>query len=170
MEKLLSIREAAELMNVQEETIRHWLRSGKLEGLKAGRVWRVKPAAVEEFLGIVRTENIEPEQLDMYFKDDYHKDLYINMLANVPSSGSKHNIACYLLAAVGQSKIVNYMTTGINFEGIRKELNLSIEEDTVVQIAGNLYDGIKCDMNILSRLDEDNLRVVLEAIKSRYIF
>ncbi len=169
MEKLLSIREAAKLMNVQEETIRQWLRCGKLNGLKAGRVWRVKPSAVENFLGIEPEETVMPEELELFFRNDTHREIYIYMLANIPSTGFKNNIASYIIASLGNKKITRFMRNGIDIDSIRSEINLSPDEDALIQIAGALYNGYPCDLNLLSQLNREQLMVALEAIKNRYL-
>lgn len=169
MEKLLSISEAAEIMNVQEETVRQWVRSGKLTGVKAGRVWRIKPSSVELFLGSISEDELMQEETDLIFKNEGHRKLYIYMLANIPSSGYKHNIACYLIAATEIRKVVKYMINGIDTEGMRNNLNLSEAEDAVIQIAGFLYNEYPCNMNLLSLLDRDYMEIVIEAIKSRYL-
>ncbi len=52
MEKLLTVTEVAEYLDVTEETVRRWLRTGRLEGTllsrKAG--WRIRQDAVERML------------------------------------------------------------------------------------------------------------------------
>ena len=52
MNKLLTVPEVAEYLEVTEETVRRWLRSGRLEGVllsrKAG--WRVRPEAIDKML------------------------------------------------------------------------------------------------------------------------
>jgi len=47
---LMTVNEVAELLKVQEETIRNWLRSGKLKGVKLGNRWRVTTNDLEKFL------------------------------------------------------------------------------------------------------------------------
>jgi excisionase family DNA binding protein len=51
---LLTVEETATQLKVQAETVRDWLRAGKLKGVKAGRQWRVRRRDLEAFL-------IEPE-------------------------------------------------------------------------------------------------------------
>jgi excisionase family DNA binding protein len=46
---MVSPDELAEAWDVHQETVRRWLRSGELQGLKVGRQWRVPLAAVEAF-------------------------------------------------------------------------------------------------------------------------
>ena len=41
-EKLLTVEEAAERLGVHHTTIRRWLREGEIQGLKFGRLWRIK--------------------------------------------------------------------------------------------------------------------------------
>ncbi|MBI2264266.1 MAG: helix-turn-helix domain-containing protein [Armatimonadetes bacterium] len=50
MERLLPPEEAAERLAVTPKSIREWLRKGKLRGVKAGRLWRIRAAALEQFL------------------------------------------------------------------------------------------------------------------------
>jgi excisionase family DNA binding protein len=48
-ERYLTVEEAAALLHVSERTVYDALRSGRMEGKKVGRAWRVKRAWVEAF-------------------------------------------------------------------------------------------------------------------------
>jgi excisionase family DNA binding protein len=50
MDGVLTIEETAAQAKVQPNTIRLWLRSGKLKGIKAGKLWRVRPRDLEAFM------------------------------------------------------------------------------------------------------------------------
>jgi excisionase family DNA binding protein len=50
MDDLLTIKEVAQRLKMNERTIKNWLRSGRLKGLKAGRKWRVRASDLESFL------------------------------------------------------------------------------------------------------------------------
>lgn len=50
IERLLTPEEAAELLAVSPKSIREWLRLGKLKGVKAGRLWRIRERDLEAFL------------------------------------------------------------------------------------------------------------------------
>jgi excisionase family DNA binding protein len=50
MEELFTVVEVAERLKVPQRTVKRWLVSGQLRGLKAGRKWRVTPSAIEAFL------------------------------------------------------------------------------------------------------------------------
>jgi excisionase family DNA binding protein len=49
-QEYLTIDEAAEKVKVKPDTVRDWLRSGRLKGYKAGRLWRIRPQDLETFL------------------------------------------------------------------------------------------------------------------------
>ena len=49
-ERLFTVRELAEYLSLNEETIRRWIKSEKLPALKIGRELRVKESEVEKFL------------------------------------------------------------------------------------------------------------------------
>ncbi len=49
-EKLLSTAEVGERVGVDEQTVRLWIKKGKLEALKVGRGWRIPRSALEAFL------------------------------------------------------------------------------------------------------------------------
>lgn len=49
-EKVYTPEEAAEALSVHRETIRQWLRSGKLGGVKVGRLWRVRERDLQKVL------------------------------------------------------------------------------------------------------------------------
>jgi excisionase family DNA binding protein len=46
----LSLQEAADLLMVDPETVRLWIREGMLEAVKRGTRWRVTREAIEAFL------------------------------------------------------------------------------------------------------------------------
>jgi len=47
---LLTVEQAAGKLQVRPETVRDWLRAGRLKGVKAGRQWRVRARDLESFL------------------------------------------------------------------------------------------------------------------------
>jgi excisionase family DNA binding protein len=50
MEKLYTVEQAAEILQVHPKTVREWLRTKKLKGVLAGRFWRIKKSDLEAFL------------------------------------------------------------------------------------------------------------------------
>ncbi len=50
MEELLTPEEVAAVMKVKVGTIKDWLRDGRLKGVKAGRLWRVRQEDMEAFI------------------------------------------------------------------------------------------------------------------------
>jgi excisionase family DNA binding protein len=48
--KLLTPEQAASRLAVSSRSIREWLRMGKLKGVRAGRLWRIRDRDIEEFL------------------------------------------------------------------------------------------------------------------------
>lgn len=51
-DKLLTVAEVAERLSVTEETIRRWLRDGRLDGVRLSRRagWRIRASAVAALL------------------------------------------------------------------------------------------------------------------------
>jgi excisionase family DNA binding protein len=49
-DRYLTIKEAAELLQVHHQTVRNWLRQGRLPGVQIGRLWRISAAAVDELI------------------------------------------------------------------------------------------------------------------------
>jgi len=47
-EVLYTKEQAAEILNVSPLTLGNWLRSGKIRGVKLGRVWRIPESALDE--------------------------------------------------------------------------------------------------------------------------
>ena len=60
MEKLLTPKDAAEILSLSPVTIKKWLWQGKLKGIKVGSVWRIKESDLKAFL---RTGNDDEEKL-----------------------------------------------------------------------------------------------------------
>jgi len=48
--KLLNLKEVSEILNMNTEVLRRWLRNGRLPGVKVGSDWRVNAADLEPFL------------------------------------------------------------------------------------------------------------------------
>ncbi len=46
---ILTLEQAANRAQVAVKTMREWLRTGKLKGIKAGRLWRVRASDLERF-------------------------------------------------------------------------------------------------------------------------
>lgn len=61
MQTYLTVPEVAERLDVNEETVRRWLRSGQLEGAllsrKAG--WRITPEAIDQMMERIGAEGKE---------------------------------------------------------------------------------------------------------------
>jgi excisionase family DNA binding protein len=49
-ERYLSAENIADRLNVSPITVRKWLREGKLKGVRAGRLWRVREIDLQAFL------------------------------------------------------------------------------------------------------------------------
>jgi excisionase family DNA binding protein len=48
--KLFTPEQAASQLAVSPRSIREWLRKGKLKGVRAGRLWRIRDCDIEEFV------------------------------------------------------------------------------------------------------------------------
>jgi len=58
-ERLLTVREVAELLRLSTHTVRLWLQTGKLRGLRVGRRWRVRESDLHAFLKAAETADKE---------------------------------------------------------------------------------------------------------------
>ncbi|MBK9943669.1 MAG: helix-turn-helix domain-containing protein [Kouleothrix sp.] len=45
----LTASEVAALLRISPQTVSSWCREGRLKAIRAGRVWRIRPADLEEF-------------------------------------------------------------------------------------------------------------------------
>lgn len=50
MDKLLTIKEVAEVLNVNPRTVNRMIDRGELPAVKVGNRWRIKPEDVKDFL------------------------------------------------------------------------------------------------------------------------
>jgi excisionase family DNA binding protein len=70
---ILTLEEAAARVKVKPRTIRIWLQTGKLKGIKAGKLWRIRAEDLEAFLEqsakaplrVVADESIETINADI---------------------------------------------------------------------------------------------------------
>jgi excisionase family DNA binding protein len=78
-DEYLTIEEVAAKVKVKPKTVREWLRTKRLKGVKAGHFWRVRPEDLEVFLeGEPTEEDLEDAKaLDEALADprryDYHE-------------------------------------------------------------------------------------------------
>lgn len=56
--KLLTPEEVAEILTVSPATVRSWLRTGALRGIKIQKLWRIREQDLRAFLD----DHLEPEQ------------------------------------------------------------------------------------------------------------
>lgn len=54
---VMTAAQAAELLNVHENTVKRWVTEGKLSGVKAGRTLRITKEEVMRFLGLTGQDN-----------------------------------------------------------------------------------------------------------------
>jgi excisionase family DNA binding protein len=48
--KFMTVREVADLAQVSEATVRHWIKESHLRAIDVGREWRIIPRDLEDFL------------------------------------------------------------------------------------------------------------------------
>lgn len=49
-DRLLTIEQAADYLQIAPKTVREWLRVGRLPGVKIGRVWRIREASLRAWV------------------------------------------------------------------------------------------------------------------------
>jgi excisionase family DNA binding protein len=50
VERLLSLEDVADRLQVSDQSVRRWIKAGKLAAYKPGLEWRIRPSDLEEFL------------------------------------------------------------------------------------------------------------------------
>lgn len=55
----LTAAQAAERLQLREDTVLRWLREGKLPGAKLGRIWRIRPEALDRFIQEAERANLD---------------------------------------------------------------------------------------------------------------
>jgi excisionase family DNA binding protein len=71
MSEVLTIQEACARLKLKPETVRDWLKAGRLKGVKLGRVWRVDAEDLERML---RGEPTEEDLADAKALEDALKE------------------------------------------------------------------------------------------------
>ena len=56
MTEYKSINQVIKELGVHRNTVENWLRSGKLRGVRAGKLWRIPSDALEDFLRGVKSD------------------------------------------------------------------------------------------------------------------
>lgn len=50
MEKLYTVKEIADMLQLHEGTIRRWFITGKIKGVKVGKLWYMKESDLKELI------------------------------------------------------------------------------------------------------------------------
>ena len=50
MDKIYSVRETAQILSLNEETLRRYIKAGKIRASKIGKVWRIQEEDIKAFL------------------------------------------------------------------------------------------------------------------------
>lgn len=88
-ERLLTPEEAAGLLSISPKTLRDWLRSGKLEGFKVGKQWRVPSTGLSELLTpkqVAERLSISPKTVRHWLRTDFLKGTRAGRLWRVRST------------------------------------------------------------------------------------
>lgn len=59
--KLLTVNEIANYLHLQPRTVTYWLRTGKLNGARIGKEWRVHPLDFQKYLQSHKTRNLKTD-------------------------------------------------------------------------------------------------------------
>lgn len=76
-ERLMTPEEAAYRLAVSPKSVREWLRQGKLGGVRAGRLWRVRERDLDRFLTMGRSPEVERDVPveDVSLRQYTHKEI-----------------------------------------------------------------------------------------------
>lgn len=78
--RLYTPEEAAEFLRVTPRTVREWLRTGRLKGVKAGRLWRVPEDELKAIAGVGSSG--APKRIKVIFEWDDEERVW---LTHVPA-------------------------------------------------------------------------------------
>jgi excisionase family DNA binding protein len=68
-EERLSLKEAAEELNISENTARRWVKSGKLKAFQPGRRYLIPRSAIDELLGVVSPKGDAPLSFSRWLEE-----------------------------------------------------------------------------------------------------
>ncbi len=58
MEQLLTVKQLAEALQINEQTVQRFIREGKLKAFRVGREYRIKKSKLNEYLTELSTEKL----------------------------------------------------------------------------------------------------------------
>ena len=111
-ERLLTPAEIVTRLNVSLVTVGRWLREGKLQGVRAGRQWRVRESALESFLkggaGVSNPLPIEEEPITKVVFRKWHGEGggILALFPEIPADIHGHH--CQSYQHVGQHGGADY--------------------------------------------------------------
>jgi excisionase family DNA binding protein len=174
-ERLLSLEDVADRLQVSDQTVRRWIKSGKLTAYKPGLEYRIREADLEEFL---RAREVRPKApsrspLEPTFNDVLAEERRSPIVAEAVSDvaekwheaashpdASLHEISTAVDAALalGEALIERF--------GPPSAAGYSDEEWEVVHLAARLLEISKAgNERILGRGEEERYRARKEHIR-----
>ncbi len=108
---VMSVKEAAEVFNLSPRTIRHYLKTGKWPGIKAGREWKVLNTDNQIFLKYLNGRNISADLALLKLSEKEIRILGINAL------GPLHQ---------GREILIKKLRNGVNIKILLLDVNSPI--------------------------------------------
>lgn len=90
--KLLTSEQVSKILQVHPFTVLKYLKTGKLKGIKLGRVWRIRESDVERFLEERSMASNEPAQTFKKEKKEESKQEIEIEESSMPDNQSDHYI------------------------------------------------------------------------------
>lgn len=110
----------------------------------------------------------------LYFKDLKHQRCHSELLKKADKDNKQVLAAVYALAATGKEKVKEYIQNDrIDFDSLFEDAELwSSSEKALIKLAATLYNSSTWPVTIgdvFYPLDTQNIQVVLDALKMRYL-
>jgi excisionase family DNA binding protein len=101
---LLDAEDVASFLNVHQQTVWRWCREGRLPCLKIGKEWRIRRAALEDFLE--RSER--PESLTAQIRSFLQMPDNVLAISQSPESMHQLDVAFFRIAEARNGMLVKY--------------------------------------------------------------
>lgn len=119
----------------------------------------------------------------MYFKSDYHEELYIQYIDQLQSEDVYYGSFAYLAAAIGKKSIIKALSDHSIDVGMLEEMAdvWSSSERAMLEMAWQCFTGrnffedkdgevrFPTLDHILYSLDKENTKIVIEALATKYL-
>ena len=145
-EQLLSPEQAAQVLSVSPKTVREWLKAGKLNGVKLGKLWRIRESDLTSSIINDLISGAKPKVPSQAF--DSPESPFAKYAGRLELGDEESEIDCYVLDKIGSEDNVRIISLRGAVKGIAGVEHGRLSNYTNIQALAPYLDSSLLDETI----------------------